>query len=182
MKHLFSVGNNISLFFATLLFGSIATIFLFDKSSIAPYISPNDIPKIELNNFTIYQIDKDNLVVKLRAKNAKQFDKFEEFSDVTLERLSNEILDTITAPTAIRQKNIISFANGANNVRNGYNMFVENGFYDTDKNILNGKGFFNIKGDDNDIVGDDIYYNAQNATMRAKNINAIFTLQNKAKK
>ncbi|RAX54676.1 hypothetical protein CCY99_02620 [Helicobacter sp. 16-1353] len=181
MKNFLNVGNSVSFFFLFLLILSVIIIFSFDKNVVSPYVSPGDIPKIELNNFTIYQVNNKNLLMKLNARNAKQFDKFEEFYDVLLERLSNNILDTITAPTALKKGDSIFFDNGVNDVRDGYNIYTTKGVYRIDKNIMEGDGFFSIKGNFQDIKGDNIYYDAKNGITKAENIEAKLTPQRKKK-
>ena len=129
MKNLFNIGNSVSLFIAFLLFLGIVVIFSFDKNAVSPYVNPGDIPKIELNNFTIYQIDNENLLTKMHAQNAKQFEKFEEFSDVVLERLNNNIIDTITTKKAIKKDDAIFFDEGVNDNRDGYDLYSTKGIY-----------------------------------------------------
>ena len=182
MKNLLNIGNSVSLFFTFLLLLSIVVIFSFDKNAVTPYVSPGDIPKIELNNFTIYQISSENLLTRLYAQNAKQFDKFEEFSDVVLERLNNNIIDTITTKSAIKKDNAIFFDNGVNDNRDGYNLYSKKGVYHIDKNTLEGKGFFSINGNFQDIKGDDIYYDANTGLISAKNINAKLNVKKHSKK
>lgn len=183
MKNFLNVGNSVSLFFVFLLILSVIIIFSFDKNIVTPYVSPGDIPKIELNNFTIYQINNENLLMKLYAKNAKQFDKFDEFSDVLLERLNNNIIDKITAPIAIRKDNIIFFDQGVNDFRDGYDIYTTKGIYHIDKNIMEGEGSFSIKGNFQNIIGEDIYYDAEHGITKAKNIQAkLSTKKQRSKK
>lgn len=182
MKSLLNIGNSVSLFFALLLFFSIVVIFSFDKNAVIPYANHVDIPKIELNNFTIYQISNENLLTRLYAQNAKQFDKFEEFSNVTLERLNNNIIDKITTKSAIKKDNAIFFDDGVNDNRDGYDLYSTKGVYRIDKNILEGNGFFSISGNFQDIKGDDIYYDANTGLVSAKNINAKLNIKKHPKK
>lgn len=172
MKSLLNIGNSISAFFALLLCLSVAIVLSFDKEPISPYSGSNEMPKIELHNFTIYHIDKENLALRLDADNAKQFEGFEEFHDVILERSAAKI----TAPLAVRRDNIITFPTGANHYRDGYDMFVADGFYDTDKRVLDGEGFFSIIGNERDLKGDNIYYNAKSGAIRADNVYGTFAL------
>ena len=181
MKNLLNIGNSVSLFFIFLLFVSVVVIFSFDKNEVVPYMNPGDIPKIELNNFTIYQIDKDNLLTKLHARNAKQFEKFEEFSDVVLERLNNNIIDRLTTSNAIKKDNAIFFDEGVNNNRDGYDMYSTRAVYFIDRNTLEGSGFFRINGNFQDIKGDDVYYDGKTGVVFAKNIQAKLNIT-KAKK
>lgn len=178
MKNLLNIGNSVSLFFVFLLFVSIVIIFSFDKDTVMPHVNVGDIPKIELNNFTIYQINNENLLTKLYARNAKQFDKFEEFSDVILERLNNDIIDKMATKSAIKKDNVIFFDDGVNNSRDGYDLYSTKGVYHIDKNILEGNGFFSINGNFQDIKGDNIYYDANTGLLSAKNINAKLNVKN----
>lgn len=172
MKNLLNIGNSVSVFFFFLLILSIIIIFLFDKNIISPYVSPIDIPKVELNNFTIYQINTENLLIKLNAKNAKQFDKFEELNDVVLERQNVGVLDTITAPLAIKKDDMIIFDEGVHYLRLGYDLYSTKGVYYITDNIMEGEGNFFIKGNFQNIIGNNIYYDAKNGITKADNVNA----------
>ena len=178
MKNLLNIGNSVSFFFIFLLIFSVIAIFSFDNNRTTSYLNPIDVPKIEFNNFTIYQINNENLLTKLQAKNAKQFDKFEEFNDVVLERLNKNIIDKIITSNAIKKEDAIFFNNGVNNFRDGYDLHTKSGVYYIDSNILDGNGDFYIKGNFQDIKGEDIYYDANKGIITAKNINAKLKVEN----
>lgn len=175
MKTFLNAGNSISLFFAFLLILSVIIIFSFDRNVVSPYVSPGDVPKIELNDFTIYQITSKNLLMKLNATNAKQFDKYEEFRNVILERLTNNTLDMITAPIALKKGDTIFFEQGVMDSRDGYDLYTTKGVYRIDKNVMEGEGAFSIYGNSQDIIGDNIYYDAKNGITRGNNIYAKLT-------
>lgn len=178
MKSLLNIGNSVSSFFVFLLFFSIVAIFSFDNSVQESYLNPVDIPKIEFNNFILYQLDNEKLLTKLQAKNAKQFDKFEEFNDVVLERMNNNIIDKITTSNAVKKDNVIFFDNGVNDVREGYDLYTTVGVYYINDNILDGNGSFYINGNFQDVRGEDIYYDANKGIITAKNINAKLKIDN----
>ena len=188
MKNLFSIGNSVSLFFAGLLIFSVAIVFCFDTNRVAPHFSPNSMPKIEVNNFTAYEITADALISKLTAKNGKQFDianstkkgakneQFEELSDITLER-KGDSFDMLKAKTAKRIGDEIFFDNGVSDVRDGYEMYSEVAHYDLKTRILQGKRNFYIKSKSEDIKGENVRYDAQNGVIKADKISAKLKLK-----
>ncbi len=179
MKHLFSLGNSVSIFFIALLLLSIVVVLSFDKNATSPYVSSSDIPKIELHNSIAYQINTEQLSIKISAKTAKQFEKFDEFYDVMLERKDNNVIDKITAPLAIKKDNAVFFEQGVNDVRDGYNLYSTQAVYYIDKNIIDGKNRFEIKGESQYVVGDNLYYDVKNGITKASNIKAILNTQKK---
>ena len=196
MKNLFSIGNSVSLFFVGLLLFSIIIVFSFDTNQIPPQFSPNTMPKIEINNFTAYEITPDSLISKLTAKNGKQFEvaptnatkkgakkeQFEELSDITLMR-KGDSFDTLKAKSAKRVGDDIFFDDGVSNVRDGYEMYSEVAHYDLKTRILRGKRDSYIKSASEYIKGENIRYDAQKGIIKADKINAKLKIkQNKGNK
>ncbi|RDU64720.1 hypothetical protein [Helicobacter sp. MIT 14-3879] len=173
MRSLLNIGNSISLFFILLLISSIVIIFSFDKNVIYPYSNKNSIPKIEISNFIAYEIGSKSLISKLSGKNAKQFDDFEEITDVEFYRNDNNSFDVLKAHSAIKKDNIVYFNNGVNNKRNGYDLYSKVAIYHIDKKLLEGKDDFSIKSDFENVIGKNLYYDYKNGITKANNIKAI---------
>lgn len=173
MKNSLNIGNSVSLFFIILLFVSIAIIFSFDKKVFSPYAYVSDVPKIEINNFTAYEINETTLLSKLIGSNAKQYDSFEEITNANFYRNSDDGFDTLQAPTAIRKDNIIYFDNGVNAQKNGYDIYSKIALYNVNEKILTGKGDFSIVSKFDNIKGKNLYYDFTNGIARANYINAV---------
>lgn len=191
--NLINTGNSVSLFFLSLLIFSIVIVFSFEAKATPPPFSHNSIPKIEINNFTAYEITSDLLLSKLTAQNGKQFEiapkngdknakkeSFEELSEVTLER-NGESFDLLKAPHARRVGDIVYFDNGVSDLRDGYEMYSEVAHYNFKSRKLVGKEGFYIKSQSEDIKGENIVYDAQNGTIKARNINAKIKLKSDKK-
>lgn len=190
--NLINTGNSVSLFFLLLLIFSVAIVFSFETNRTPPQFSENTMPKIEINNFTAYEITSDSLLSKLTAKNGKQFEvatkdakgakkeQFEELSDITLER-KGESFDLLKAQSAKRMGDEIFFDNGVSDVRDGYEMYSEVAHYDVKTRKLTGKEGFFIKSKSEDIKGENIRYDAQNGVIKAENIKAKIKLKSDKK-
>lgn len=187
--NLINTGNSVSLFFLLLLIFSVAIVFSFETNRIPPQFSENSMPKIEINNFTAYEITSDALLSKLSAKNGKQFEvatksaksgakkeSFEELSDITLER-KGESFDLLKAQSAKRVGDEIFFDNGVSDLRDGYEMYSEVAHYDLKTRKLTGKEGFFIKSKSEDIKGENIRYDSQNGIIKADNIKAKIKLK-----
>ena len=187
--NLINTGNSVSLFFLLLLIFSVAIVFSFETNRIPPQFSENFMPKIEINNFTAYEITSDSLLSKLTAKNGKQFEvatksaksgakkeSFEELSDITLER-KGESFDLLKAQSAKRVGDEIFFDNGVSDLRDGYEMYSEVAHYDLKTRKLTGKEGFFIKSKSEDIKGENIRYDSQNGIIKADNIKAKIKLK-----
>lgn len=187
--NLINTGNSVSLFFLLLLIFSVAIVFSFETNRTPPQFSENSMPKIEINNFTAYEITSDSLLSKLTAKNGKQFEvatksaksgakkeSFEELSDITLER-KGESFDLLKAQSAKRVGDEIFFDNGVSDLRDGYEMYSEMAHYDLKTRKLTGKEGFFIKSKSEDIKGENIRYDSQNGIIKADNIKAKIKLK-----
>ena len=187
--NLINTGNSVSLFFLLLLIFSVAIVFSFETNRTPPQFSENSMPKIEINNFTAYEITSDSLLSKLTAKNGKQFEvatksaksgakkeSFEELSDITLER-KGESFDLLKAQSAKRVGDEIFFDNGVSDLRDGYEMYSEVAHYDLKTRKLTGKEGFFIKSKSEDIRGENIRYDSQNGIIKADNIKAKIKLK-----
>ena len=187
--NLINTGNSVSLFFLLLLIFSVAIVFSFETNRTPPQFSENSMPKIEINNFTAYEITSDSLLSKLTAKNGKQFEiatksaksgakkeSFEELSDITLER-KGESFDLLKAQSAKRVGDEIFFDNGVSDLRDGYEMYSEVAHYDLKTRKLTGKEGFFIKSKSEDIKGENIRYDSQNGIIKADNIKAKIKLK-----
>ncbi len=189
--NLINTGNSVSLFFLLLLIFSVAIVFSFETNRPIPQFSQSDMPKIEINNFTAYEITSDSLLSKLTAKNGKQFEvatkgkgatkeSFEELSDITLER-KGESFDLLKAQNAKRIGDEIFFDNGVSDLRDGYEMYSEVAHYDLKTRKLTGKEGFFIKSKSEDIKGENIRYDSQNGVIKADNIKAKIKLKSDKK-
>lgn len=174
MKHLLTIGNSITVFFSILLTSSILLIIFFNVDNGKVYYSDKQFPKIEINDFTLYQIDNKNLILQLNAVNAKQYDMFEEFSHIIMKRYVNNEIDTISAPNAIKKGNILFFNDGLGYDRGGYIFHTQEGVYSIDDGILKGNKSFSIKNEYQNILGNNIYYDSKKGLIKAYDIKAEF--------
>ena len=160
---------------------SIVIVFSFNDNFYDTKIVNNDLPKIEINNFIIYQINDENLDLIVNAASAKQFSNFEEFSNVVLKKYANGMLDTISAPKAIKKGDNIFFDNGVKNIRNGYSIYSREGVYDLVLNVFKGKDDFNISNEYHNIKGNNISFDSKKGIVEAYDIKAKLDLakQNK---
>lgn len=176
MKNLLNIGNSITIFFFILLIASIVVIFSFNQNNNYSYDSYNNIAKLEINNFILYQISDKDLLLKLKALNAKQYDTFEEFSKVSIDRYVNNKLDTIYAYNAIKKNDILLFDNGVQDTRDEYTFYTKEGIYYIKDNVLKGKNAFEINGKEHKITGNNIFYDAKSGIIEAYDIDAKFRI------
>lgn len=183
MKNLLSIGNSVIIFFVLFLLFSVIIVFSFSENFLDVKISSSPLPKIEINNFTIYQINDKNLDLVLSASSAKQFSDFEEFNNVVLNKYANGVLDTISAPKAIKRDDNIFFDSGVKNIRDGYSIYSKEGIYYLSTNTFEGKNDFNISNEYHNIRGNNIFFDSKKGVVEAYDIDAKLDLlqNNKAK-
>ncbi|MGX2982529.1 hypothetical protein [Helicobacter sp. 23-1045] len=175
----FNAGSGVTAFFIALLAISIAIVLSFDTAPHAKQIAPQKLPKIEIFNFTAYEIDKTALLTELIAKNAKQFelpDKStqEEIFEMTLKR-NGTSFDTLYAPSARKVGDVIYFDDGVKNLRDGYEAHSDIAVYDLRSKVLKGRDNFYIKSAFEDIKG--LHFNYENGVIQAQNIHAKIKLR-----
>lgn len=188
MKISLNIGSSVSFLFWTLLVASALGAVLFDKTTPKNAAARANLPKIELNNFTLFEIAPNGLALKLSAQNAKQFIENgaknptrEEFREVVLERNINGAMEVISAPVAVKKDAVIFFDEGARTLRGGYEMESQKATYRIDEKTLTGRGDFRILGNGQNIAGQDIFYDMGAKIIRAENITARLAISDAAK-
>lgn len=176
---IFGIANSVSMFFIALLAVSIIIVPSFDVSHTPPRFTKSTMPKIEINNFTAFEVTQDALISKLTAKNGKQFENenkatIEELSDIVVER-NSDAFDTLSAKSARKIGDNIYFDNGVKNLRDGYEMYSRIATYNLQSKALNGKDDFYIKSKFEDIKGENISY--ESGIIKAQNITAKIKLE-----
>ena len=171
--------NSVTTFFIALFIGSIIAVLSFN-ANYAPQNAPtHKMPKIEVRNFTAYEIDDKALLTKLSAKVGKQFElpnktTSEELSDIIVER-NSDAFDTLRAKKARKVGENIYFDDGVKNVRDGYEIYSDIAVYDLQTRAIRGRDDFYIKSAFEDIKGENISY--ENGKIRAQNIHATIKLR-----
>lgn len=179
LREKFSTANSVTIFFIALFIGSIFIVLSFSANYAPPPISTHKMPKIEIRNFTAYEIDDKALLTKLSAKQGKQFElpnkaTTEELSDVIVER-NSEAFDTLHAHKARKAGDNIYFDEGVKNVRDGYEIYSDIAIYDLQTKAIKGRDDFYIKSAFEDIKGKNISY--ENGFIKAQNIKAEIKLR-----
>lgn len=180
----FNTANSVPIFFIALFVGSIAILLSFNVSYTPTHAPTQQMPKIELYNFTAYEIDDKALLTKLSAKNGKQFElpnksTIEELSDVLVER-NSEAFDTLQARKARKVGNDIYFDEGVKNVRDGYEIYSDIAIYNLQNKGIKGRDNFYIKSAFEDIKGKNISY--ENGFIKAQDIKAKIKLAKKSER
>ncbi|PAF42793.1 hypothetical protein [Helicobacter sp. 11S02596-1] len=173
MKHLVST-NSVLNFFLALFVLTIASIFFFAPSKRSQTLTNEDIPKIELRNFNMYQANGDFVDMKIEGSRALQFDDYEILYDFLASRYntrSKKIYEYISGDKVIRKGDIYDFPNGAVYTKSdGGGFWSEKGTYDYRKEIFRGKGHFVFDSPEGDVEGKNIIYNRKTQMIQAIHI------------
>lgn len=181
LLNFFNIANSVTMFFVALLLASITIVLSFNTSYTSPHFTQNTIPKIEIHNFTAFEVTQDALLSKLTAKNGRQFDSknkttIEELDDIVVER-NSDTFDILSAKSARKVGDEIYFDNGVKNIRDGYEMYSQIATYNLQSKALKGKYDFYIKSKFEDIKGENISY--ESGIIKAENITANIKLKPK---
>ncbi|WP_143428295.1 hypothetical protein [Helicobacter sp. 13S00477-4] len=141
-------------------------------------------PKIELNQFSMYQINTDFVDMKVEGSGALQFDDYEILFGFLASRYnthSKRTYEYISGEEVIKTGDIYTFPQGVVYTKSdGGSFWSENGVYDYQKEIFKGKGDFILSTLEGNFEGKNIIYNRKSQNIQAIDIvSKIFLDTNK---
>jgi LPS export ABC transporter protein LptC len=150
------------------------------------YFTPNypsvqesrEIPKIELSNFTLYEVSKKGIDHILEGKEGK---KFEEYYTVTSAKFSDNtqpLLQSIRSNYAEYRNDVINLNENVHFVReDGLEFRSNEGKYETKKSLVYVNDSFVITQNSNRIDGNNLIYNNKYDTVSAENVQIRYQLK-----
>lgn len=179
--------NSVLIFFLILLFITLCSVFLFVPNKSTQDVENVEIAKIELKNFSMYQINGSFVEMKIEGEKGLEFSDHEVIYEFLVSRYgvgnTKKGFDYMSGSEAIKRGNNFEFPNGAiYSKSDGESFWSESGHYDYTRGIFNGKGNFTLSSPMGEFKGKDIVYNQKSRNIQAKDIISQIYLEGKNKK
>jgi hypothetical protein len=137
-----------------------------------------EIPKIELHDFTLYEISHRGIDHVLEGKEGK---KYEEYYEVTSAKFSDNtatLFQTIRSDNAEYRNDVIDLDGDMHYVReDGLEFHAASGSYDSKSSLVKVPGSFIITQNANRIDGENMLYHTEQESVSANRIQASYQLK-----
>lgn len=179
--------NNILIFFLILLFITLCSVFLFVPNTFTKSDENAQIAKIELKNFSMYQISESFVEMKIEGERALEFSDYEVIYDFLVSRYrigdTKKNFEYISGTKVVKKGNNFDFPSGAIYTKSdGENFWSEAGSYSYATRVFKGKGDFSFNSSIGEFRGKDIIYDQKSRNIQAKNIISKIYLESKENK
>jgi len=151
---------NINIFFISVL-SSLVMIFFFFKPLSLKQQDFIDVPLFELNQFTLYELDKVGLTTLMRGTNALRYSNRYVVKDMDYTDNSKEYIANMRATNGIYQENILKLDGDITYIReDGLTFTTDKVTYNKNTNIAStDSDYVLFQGDSNRVSGKSLYYN-----------------------
>lgn len=150
------------------------------------YFSPDDraaqdnreIPKIELTDFTLYEISHKRIDHILEGKEGKKFDEYYVITSAKFSDNTKNLFQSIQSDNADYRNDIIKVDGNVHYVReDGLEFRSNEGTYNSKDSLIQTRGAFVITQNSNRIDGTALYYNTEHDTVSANQVRGSYQLK-----
>jgi hypothetical protein len=168
---------SINLFF-TLLLGLLIGMFSYFTPNDRAAEDKRDIPKIELTNFTLYEISPKRIDHILEGKEGKKFDEYYVITSAKFSDNTKKLFQSIRSDNADYRDDIIKVDGNVHYIReDGLEFRSNEGTYNTKESLIQTKGSFVITQNLNRIDGTALLYNTEEDTVSANQVRGSYQLK-----
>lgn len=167
---------SINLFFAIVMVALLA-MFGFFKPSYTQTISTQEIPKVELESFVVYEVGVHGVERFFEGKEGKRFEDRYEVSSAKFSNNSKQLLESIRADEARYKDDFITLSGNVHYVReDGLEFRSSEGTYDQNNSLIQTQGNFVITQNHNRLDGTKLHYNTEHNTVLANTVRGSYQL------
>lgn len=150
------------------------------------YFSPNytstqesgEIPKIELSDFTLYEISHKGIDHILSGVEGKKFDEYYVITSAKFSDNTKNLFQSIRSDDAEYRNKIIQLDGNVHYVRaDGLEFRSQEGSYDSQRSLVQTKGSFVITQNANRVEGTKLLYNTELDTVSANQVRGSYQLK-----
>lgn len=166
----------ILIFFIALLLFSFGSLLLFKQKGVQ-YDYAEEIPKLEMFNFTLHRFNAEHVDMIVKASKGMQYKDKEVYIDFSGSRFNDDLsTETLEGQEVWHKGEEYDFVNGINYTKSpDRKFFSEKGVYNTLTEVFIGKGKFFIEDTDMTTNGENIFYDKETDVIKAKNIKTTLT-------
>jgi lipopolysaccharide export system protein LptA len=137
-----------------------------------------EVPKIELSDFTLYEISHQGVDHILEGKEGKKFEQYYEVTSAKFSDNTDALFQTIQSDQADYRNDVISLEGNVHYVReDGLEFRSNKGSYDSNASLVKFPGSFTITQNANRINGEHLLYNTKLESVSANRIHASYQLK-----
>ncbi|MDD2780520.1 hypothetical protein [Sulfuricurvum sp.] len=167
----------INLFFVALL-ALLLGMYGYFTPSYPPSQSAGEIAKIELMDFTLYEVSKKGIDHILEGKEGKKFDEYYTVTSAKFSDNTKELFQTIHSRNVEYRNDVIDLKENVHYIReDGLEFRSNNAKYETKKSLISVNDHFVITQKSNRIDGANLIYNNQRDTVSAENAQVRYQLK-----
>lgn len=168
---------SINLFFVFLL-GLLIGMYSYFTPDYKALQDNRNIPKIELIDFTLYEISHKRIDHILEGKEGKKFDDYYVITSAKFGDNTKNLFQTIRSDNADYRNDIIKVDGNVHYVReDGLEFRSNEGIYNTKESLIQTKGPFVITQNANRIDGTALNYNTEHDTVSANKIRGSYQIK-----
>lgn len=168
---------NINLFFVVIL-GFLLGMYTYFSPDYQASNNNAEIPKIELSDFTLYEISHRGIDHILEGTEGKKFDEYYEVTSAKFSDNTDTLFQTIRSDQADYRNEVLDLEGHVHYVReDGLEFRSNRGIYDTQASLVKVPGAFVITQNANRIDGEQMVYHTDQEIVSANRIQAIYQLK-----
>ncbi len=168
---------SINVFFL-LLVGSLIGMYSYFTPDYPSNNKKEEIPQIELSNFTIYEISKKGIDHILEGKEGKKFDQYYVITSAKFSDNTKNLFQFILSDNADYRNDILKVDGHVHYVReDGLEFRSNEGSYNSKKSLIQTKDSFVITQNSNRIDGTTLNYNTAQDTVSANRVCGVYQLK-----
>lgn len=163
--------------FFLLVLGLLILIFVVYKPDFVATQNEKDIPLLELENFTLYELNTSTLTSTMQAKRGLRYKNHYEAYNVSFKNKSSKLEQTINGNKAFYDTITLILSGDVHYKReDGLNFLSQYGKYSKKTKIFETNSSYLSYRDKDTIIGDSLSYDTQRQLSKSKNIKAVFNI------
>jgi LPS export ABC transporter protein LptC len=168
---------SINLFFFLIL-GLLMGMYGYFTPSYSPAEKVGETPKIELSEFTLYEISSNGIDHILEGKEGKKFETYYEVTSAKFSDNTKKLFHSIRSDTVDYRNDILKLEGNVHYVRaDGLELHSNEGLYNTKASMIETKGPFVITQEGNRIDGHSLQYDIKEKRLSANQIRGTYQLK-----
>jgi hypothetical protein len=139
-----------------------------------------EISQFSLEYFTLYELSKDGLISKMSGDDGIRYTNRYVVSKMDYTDNSKELISNMTAKSGIYKQNIVYLSGDVAFKRDdGLRFFSQKVVYNKTKDIVSSDVDYIAYMGENYLFGKSVVFDNKKSTMKSKNINAVYNLEQK---
>lgn len=164
--------------FFLLILGLLVGMFAYFKPTYSSVGGSEEIPAIELQSFTLYEISHRGIDHVLTGEDGKMFEDRYEISSAVFSDNTKKLTQTVKAKKAVYQSDVVELSGDVRYERaDGLRFFSKEGRFDTNSSVVSTKGAFEITQNTHRVEGTKLYYNTSRDTVSADSVSGVYQLK-----